>query len=204
MSVQKKTEVLVGTSLGDAFIERFKPTQNARVHFDKSFPNHASYLMKIYSYFYNLTGKGPTVIIRKPDKRTGKVYYQYQMQLKTLAFPCLNYYHNLFYKDGKKIIPANIGDLLTARALAYWISDDGNLGSYGETNLYCMAYTLEEIELLRQALLNNFKLRTRIHEKKPNQWIIVIPLKQEISLKKIVLSYIHYSMLYKISKIKSL
>jgi hypothetical protein len=32
-----------------------------------------------------------------------------------------------------------------------------------------MAYTLEEIELLREALLKNFKLRTRIHEKKPNQ-----------------------------------
>lgn len=66
-----------------------------------------------------------------------------------------------------------------------------------------MAYTLEEIELLRQALLKNFKLRTRIHEKKENQWIIVIPLKQEVSLKKIVLPYIHYSMLYKISKIRS-
>lgn len=97
-SVQK--EILVGTLLGDAFIERYKPTHNARVRFDQSFPNHASYLMKIFSYFYNLTGKGPTVIIRKPDKRTGKVYSQ--MQLKTLAFPCFNYYLNLFYKMVKK------------------------------------------------------------------------------------------------------
>ena len=145
--------------------------------------------------------KGPKVYIRKPDLRTNKIYSS--IQFKTLALPCLNYYKDLFYKDGKKIIPTNINDLLTARALAYWICDDGGLGSNGETNLYCMAYTLVEIELLRQALLNNFKLRTRILERKPNQWIIVIPLKQEIPLKKIVLPYIHYSMLYKISKIKS-
>ena len=145
--------------------------------------------------------KGPKVYIRKPDLRTNKIYSS--IQFKTLALPSLNYYKDLFYKDGKKIIPANIIELLTDRALAYWICDDGNLGSYGETNLYCMAYTLEEIELLREALLKNFKLRTRIHEKKPNQWVIVIPLKQEIPLKNIVLPYIHYSFLYKISKIKS-
>ena len=82
--------------------------------------------------------------------------------------PCLNYYKDLFYKDGKKIIPANISELLTARALAYWICADGNLGSHGETNLYCMTYSLEEIELLRKALIKNFKLiyKTNIKYKK--------------------------------------
>lgn len=50
------------------------PVHNARIRFDLPFPNHASYLMKIYSYFYNLTGKGLTVLICKPDKRTGKIY----------------------------------------------------------------------------------------------------------------------------------
>ena len=69
-SVQK--EILVGILLGDAFIERYKTNHNARVRFDPSVPNHASCLIKIFSYFYILTGKGPTVIIRKPDKRTGK------------------------------------------------------------------------------------------------------------------------------------
>ena len=157
--------------------------------------------MYLFSHLINLCGKEPKVYIRKPDLITNKIYSS--IQFKTLALPSLNYYRDLFYIDGKKIIPANISDLLTARALAYWICDDGNLGSYGETNLYCMAYTLEEIELLREALLKNFKLRTRIYEKKPDQWVIVIPLKQEIPLKIIVLPYIHYSMLYKLSKIRS-
>ena len=75
---QIQKEILIGTLLGDAFIERNKPTHNARIRFDQSFPNHASYLMKIFSYFYNLTGKGSTVIARSPDKRTGKIYCQMQ------------------------------------------------------------------------------------------------------------------------------
>jgi hypothetical protein len=73
--------------------------------------------MFIYSHFSNLGGKGPKVYIRKPDKRTNKIYSS--MQFKTLSLPCLNYYYDLFYKEGKKIVPSNIGDLLTARALAY-------------------------------------------------------------------------------------
>jgi hypothetical protein len=60
--------------------------------------------MHIYSQFINLAGKGPKVYIRKPDKRTNKIYSS--MQFKTLALPCLNYYYDLFYKEGKKIIRA--------------------------------------------------------------------------------------------------
>ena len=131
--------------------------------------------MHIYSQFTNLTGKEPKVYIRKPDKRTNEIYSS--MQFKTLALPCLNYYYDLFYKEGKKIIPSNISDLLTARAFAYWISDDGGIGADGQTILYCQSYSLEEVTLLTNALENNFKLRTRVHEIRPNQRIIVIPVK---------------------------
>lgn len=56
--------------------------------------------MYIYSQLSNLAGKEPKVYIRKPDKRTNKIYLS--IQFKTLALPCLNYYHDLFYKEGKK------------------------------------------------------------------------------------------------------
>ena len=48
------------------------------------------------------------------------------------------------------------------------------------------------------ALKVKFKLRTRLNEIKSGQWAIVIPVKQEVSLKKIILPYMHYTMLYKI------
>ena len=110
-------DILIGTILGDSSIEKRSKSHNARLRFDQTFPDHATYLMFIYSHFSNLGGKGPKVYIRKPDKRTNKIYSS--MQFKTLSLPCLNHYYDLFYKEGKKIVPSNIGDLLTARALAY-------------------------------------------------------------------------------------
>ena len=133
--VQK--DILIGTILGDACLEWGKTYKNARLRFDQTFPNHASYLMHIFSHFYDLSGKGPKVSFRKADKRTGKVYSS--VHFKTLVFPCFNYYYDLFYKNGKKFIPDNIIELLNARVLAYWICDDGGKGSNNETHLYTLS-----------------------------------------------------------------
>ena len=192
----EQKEILVGTMLGDAFIERSKPTHNARLQFLQTFPDHAEYLTVLYVKFLNLAASPPKVVIRKADKRTGNVYSQ--IQWKSPTYPCLNVFHDMFYVNGKKVVPANIGELLTARALAYWIMDDGGKGSYGVTILHTRSFTLAEVQLLQTALMDNFSLRTRLIEKAPGQWVIVIPVKQERPLKDIVSIYMCRSMLYKI------
>lgn len=110
-------EVIIGTLLGDASIERAKPNHNSRIRFDQSFPDHASYIIHLFGIFNNLCKKGPKVFIRKPDTRTGKIYSH--ISFKTSNLPCLNEFYDLFYKNKKKIIPLNIADLLTPRALAF-------------------------------------------------------------------------------------
>ena len=87
----------------------------------------------------------------------------------------------------------NIKELLTARALAFWIADDGGISSYKATILNTDSFTLDQLNLLQQALLDNFNLRTRLAEKRPGQWIIVIPIKQPIPLYEIVGPYLHSS-----------
>jgi predicted 3-demethylubiquinone-9 3-methyltransferase (glyoxalase superfamily) len=37
----------------------------------------------------------------------------------TLTYQAFNYYYDLFYKNNIKIVPKNIGELLTAKSLAY-------------------------------------------------------------------------------------
>lgn len=196
-------EILIGTLLGDACIERgarSKPNHNSRLRFDQTFPNHAFYLTSLYTHFKDLTSKCPSVTIRQPDKRTGKVYST--ISFKTLAFPCLNTFQELFYsaqpKDSKKIVPDNIGELLTARALAYWIMDDGGKGSHGVMVLHTRSFTLTEVKLLQQVLLSNFNLTSRLSEKTPGQWVIILPVKQLTPLKDIVAPYMNVSMLYKL------
>lgn len=62
----------------------------------------------------------PTILTREYKKRGVLIQSMY---FRTLAMPCLNYYHELFYNV--KIIPRNLEELLTARGLAYLIMDDG-------------------------------------------------------------------------------
>ena len=87
----------MGTLLGDASLEHKKSSHNTRLRFDQSYPEHAPYLQSIYSIFQNLTGPlgMPKIHIRKPDKRTGKVYSS--IDLKTRALEPLNYFYDIFY-----------------------------------------------------------------------------------------------------------
>lgn len=146
-----------------------------------------------------MTSSSPKIVIRKPDKRTGKIHRS--ISFKTAHMPCLNYYYDLFYDNNIKVVPKNIHELLTARGLAYWIMDDGSISYYNQTILHTRAFTKEEVILLQNALKINFELRTRIEEKQTNQWIIYIPVRQKIALTKIVGAYMHETMLYKIKKI---
>ena len=88
--------------------------------------------------------------------------------------------------------------MLKARSLAYWFMVVEGKSSSNQTILHTRSYTLEEVILLRKVLTDNFKLRTLIYEKTIGQWIIIIHVKQEISLRDIVLPYMHPSMLHKV------
>jgi LAGLIDADG DNA endonuclease family len=67
-----------------------------------------------------------------------------------------------FYLDGKKFIPKNIAYLLTSVSLAYWIMDDGSFTGSG-LRLATNAFSLEELNLLIEALDNNFSIKATIN-----------------------------------------
>ena len=204
-TIQK--DIIVGTLLGDASMERNKPTHNARLRFDQTYPKHECYLISIYIILKNLTGPMgiPKIHIRKPDKRTGKVYIT--IAFKTRSLCTLNYFYDLFYKYdncGKrhKVVPNIIGELLSPVALAYWIIDDGGINAYGSTLLNTDRFRLSDIHKLQQALFNNFGLRTRLQNKRKNQWMIVIPIRQTVRLFDIVSIHMHPSITYKVKKLQ--
>lgn len=116
-----------------------------------------------------------------------------------MAFPCFNKYHELFYPNGSKVIPQNIGELLTNVGLAFWIMDDGGRSTQGELLLHTNSYKLEEVELLASVLRKKFNLECRVILKRPEQWVILIPKRELLKVKSLTSSYIHSSMAYKIS-----
>lgn len=120
--------VLVGLLLADGFIEKRKPSHSARLRVDHSYPGQESYVRKLYSIFQPFCGTEPAIHIRKPDKRTKKVYRS--MSFKTYNLALFNPYHELFYRNSgellkkgyiryKKVIPSNIKEFLTPLALAH-------------------------------------------------------------------------------------
>ena len=119
-------EALIGLTLGDLSLEKATNNSNIRLRFDQGII-HSDYLYFLYDLFKAYTLSYPNSTNRKPEKRTGNTYNSFIF--KTRMLPCFNYLWELFYLDRKKIVPSNIKDLLTEVGLAFWIMDDGGLGS---------------------------------------------------------------------------
>ena len=101
--------------------------------------------------------------------------------------------------DGKKVIPANIAEYLTAVSLAYWIMDDGGYTGSG-LKLYTNAFSLEDLNLLVEAINKNFSISVTIHKSSiEHQYTLYISKKQLPLVIELVKEYMHPSMLYKLN-----
>lgn len=103
---QEQRYSIIGIMLADGSLERGKPTFNTRLRIDHTYPEKEQYVLRVYTLFASLIANEPVIIPRKPDIRTGKVYKS--IYIRTLNFPCLNKYHDIFYKDKIKVVPINM------------------------------------------------------------------------------------------------
>ena len=124
------------------------------------------------------------------DKKNGNL--RYNLSFATLALPCFNELYELFYTSttGKKIIPSNISDLLTPVSLAYWIMDDGSFTGSG-LKLHTNAFSIEELNILKEALEKNFGLiaTIQVSNREKLQNTLYISKKQMLLLTELVKNY---------------
>jgi hypothetical protein len=155
-------EILIGLILGDLFINKQKTYINARLEFHQGVV-HTEYLQHLYELFADFCGMAPKIPAQSPDKRTGKIYKS--IRFYTHSLPCFLEFYNLFYLDGKKIVPLNIGDLITPLGLAYWVGDDGGFCNRSRTLTFATnSYTFEEVNLLAEVLNNKWKLNCSVYK----------------------------------------
>ena len=109
-------EVLIGLLLGDVCAQKLSAKGDTKLYFERGIL-HKDYLFYLYELFRYFTGGAPRVFERKVDNRTVKVYTR--VQFATFTLPCLNELYEIFYPEGKKIVPKNIEELLTPLGLAY-------------------------------------------------------------------------------------
>ena len=155
-------ELLIGCMLGDLTAERPKITSNTRLHFKQSKINK-DYVDHLYSLFKEYCGSEPNVM-SSFDSREGKQKVYTSIKFQTLSLPCFNYYREIFYnKEGTKIVPENLENILTAKGLAYWVMDDGfksNEAFYIATE----SFTQSEHEIIVKTLKNKFSLNCSYHK----------------------------------------
>jgi hypothetical protein len=112
--------------------------------------------------------------------------------------PCITEIHELFYVNGKKIVPNNIYELLDPVALAHLIMGDGSYLEGGGLLLCTDSYSIQEVVILINVLIIRYKLKCTIRVRNKNQYRIYISRSSIKILQSFVSSYIESSMLYKI------
>jgi len=154
-------EVVVGKMLGDLGSERPNLNSSTRLQF-KHTDKQIDYIEHLYLLFKDYC-KSPPIALSRFDNRPNRNKVYKAVKFSTCSLPCFNEFRELFYnKDGVKIIPSNLGDYLTPRALAYWFQDDGYKsvnGFYFSTE----SYTLEENQFLAKLLHDKFGLNCGVH-----------------------------------------
>jgi hypothetical protein len=111
--------------------------------------------------------------------------------------PCLTELYYLFYKEGVKVIPEAIYELLTPVALAHLIMGDGYASRHGLI-LCTDSYSVEDIVRLMNVLMIRYRLECTIRVHNKNQIRIYIRERSIPLLRQIVKPHFCPSMIYKI------
>lgn len=189
----RQKEILIGTLLGDAHLE--KNGRNVRLRIDHA-EGQENYLRWMWLEFKNFV-YAPPKLVQEIDKRSGKVYRRWHFS--TYSVDVFNFYWKLFYRNKVKIVPGNIIKLLySPLSLAVWFMDDGyKRNDCNALRLNTDSFQLQEQRLLQKCLKKNFKIESNLH-RKGRFWTIYIPSPEARKFCRIIKPYIIPGMEHKI------
>jgi len=157
MKLDKKLkDITIGLLLGDGCFEKKKDTLGIRLQV-KQQSKAKEYVEWLYDHF-----SGHCLSEVKFRKDYNQYYFstRYLREFKDI--------YNLFYVNGRKVIPANIKELFKSPlSLAIWYMDDGSL-DYRPNDHYAFylasnCFSLEESKKLQEVLLDNFGIYSRVY-----------------------------------------
>lgn len=120
-SIQR--DLVIGTILGDGYLQR-TGEQKARLRIEHS-EKQCFYVSWKYQHLKTFVSRLP-VFLERTNSEYGRTYRYRRFQ--TTALEELGAFRQLFYPEGKKIIPENIQVFFKSPfSLAVWYMDDGYL-----------------------------------------------------------------------------
>src|SRR3989338_19163 len=156
-------EVLVGSLLGDGCLAANSWKKHYRLKMEQC-EVQRRYLFWKYALFKNFT-------LSPPYNRRETESWSF----RTISHPQFTEYHELFYPNGKKVLPASIGRILTAPiSIAVWYMDDGMLNSRRDSMLLnTQSFSYKENEVLRKCLKHTFGIEATIVRNR-KYWMLYI------------------------------
>ena len=154
-------EFLIGTILGDGNLRFVGRNLEASLIIDHGLAQK-DYVLWKYEIMKNW-------VLTEPKELNRAYHKDKSRTLKSLRFSTMSHHeftslYRTFYKDGVKIIPESIGELLTSPfSLAVWLMDDGNK-NHQAVFLNTQQFSLQGQENLRKCLLDNFGLASTINK----------------------------------------
>jgi hypothetical protein len=196
---QQMKNIIFGSTLGDLHISKRRDRGNvtANLIFRQSII-HKDYLYHLYNIFkYFCTNTMEPKIYKSSNDK------YLTLNFCTRVSPIFNYYHDLFYINGKKVIPYGVEHLFTPEALAYWFKDDGTTDRSLNGKIigfsFCTdSFSYSDVYYLSHILKYNYKLNCSIFSSKDNPRLY-IKAESRKQLKKIITPYKHESMKYKLN-----
>jgi len=175
-------EFVVGTLLGDGYLMKTTRGYCLRIHHGKKQKQFIDWKYALMKDFVNT-----------PPRFDGNGFY-----FRTVSNPVFIDYHEIFYKNGIKILPENIDQLLSPFGLAIWIMDDGSR-SKGCIRIHSYNFSYDEHLRIQKLLDRKFSIKCNIHRDK-GMFRLWIRSESIPTLMDLVESYFIPSMSYKLPR----
>jgi len=158
-SIQR--DLIVGSLLGDGNLRLMGRSIEASFVVDHS-GRQKDYVLWKYEILKEFVNKEPRTVTRTYHKDTKR--FLTSVRFQTLNHPEFTFWYEIFYQNGRKIIPENMGEILTSPlALAVWFMDDGNK-NHQAIFLNTQQFQRNEQECLMKCLHDNFGLECTLNK----------------------------------------
>jgi len=193
---QGEHDLIIGSLLGDSSIRQRE--RNSCFRF-----SHSIKQKKYCEFKNNLLKEFNISEFREVKRRFGESFIR-AIDFSTKTHSVFNYYRNLFYKNGRKVVTQQILNQLNPRSLAFWICDDG---SYDDTQGYVIlctnSYSLGEHKLMKEFFNKRFKLDLTIGLRDGRYYYLRFKKNDSEKLIEIIRPFIPDCMKYKLGGVKN-
>lgn len=186
---QQQHEIIVGGLLGDLSLRKIG--KYSRLVLEQK---NKEYLFHLYEIFNDFVRTPPK---ERLQQRLTTSEIQSTWYFSTISHSEFENYYNLFYPQGKKIIPASLIEQLTPQGIAYWFMDDG--GRKGSGYMFSTAgFSEQEHSILLDIFSNKYDIDCNIHRSKYLSLYIPTRNNSNQKFKQLIEPYVVPSMKYKL------